>query len=86
MNREKEERTGGEESFEHVHTAQGEIEAQLIRAMLEGDGIDAILNGEAVRLTHGLTVDGLARGQVLVRSKDATRARELIDVYRSDTA
>ena len=64
-----------------VFNAQGEMEAQVIRSILEGDGIESMLSGESVRLTHALTVDGLAEVKILVREDEETRAREVIRVY-----
>jgi len=58
--------------------AQGEMEAQMIRSVLESNGIDAMFSGESLRLTHGLTVDGLAEVRILVRPSDAKRAHEVI--------
>lgn len=57
---------------------QGEMEAQLVRSLLESNGIEAILSGESLRLTHGFTVDGLAEVRVLVGVRDAKRACEII--------
>jgi hypothetical protein len=64
-----------------VFKAQGEIEAQMIRSVLESDGIDSMLSGESVRLTHGITVDGLAEVRILVREEDEERAREVIAAF-----
>jgi len=64
-----------------VWTAQGEMEGQMIRSVLEGSGIDSMISGESVRLTHGLTVDGLAEVKILVRKEDEVRAREVIDAF-----
>jgi hypothetical protein len=64
-----------------VFIAQGEVQAQLIRAMLEGDGIESMFQGEAIRLTHGITVDGLAEVKILVREEDEDRAREIIETF-----
>ena len=64
-----------------VFKAQGEMEAQVIRSVLESDGIESMLSGESVRLTHGLTVDGLAEVRILVRDDDETRAREVIRAF-----
>lgn len=62
-----------------VFVASGEIEAQVIRSLLEANGVDCMLSGESVRLTHGLTVDGLAEVKILVRAEDEERARDVID-------
>ena len=56
----------------------GEMDAQIIRSVLESNGIDAILSGESLRLTHGFTVDGLAEVRILVRPEDAKRSHEII--------
>jgi len=61
-----------------VWRAQGEMDAQLVRAMLDSSGIDAILTGESVRLTHAFTIDGLAEVRILVREDDAEDACELL--------
>jgi hypothetical protein len=61
-----------------VFTASGELEAQQIQGFLEAAGIATQLRGEALRKTHGLTVDGLGRVEILVSSGDEARARELL--------
>ena len=62
-----------------VFVANGEIHAQQVRTFLEAAGIPAFVHGEALRHTHGLTLDGLGTVQILVGSDDAGRARELLD-------
>ena len=76
----------GDPSIELVEVgkAQGEVEAQLMRSVLESNGIDAMLSGESVRLTHAFTVDGLAEVKILVRKDDAERAREVLAVFREE--
>jgi hypothetical protein len=64
-----------------VWTAHGEMAAQVIRSVLESDGIDSMLSGESIRLTHGITVDGLAEVKILVRKEDEARAREVIAAF-----
>ena len=59
------------------HT-QGEMDAQLMRSLLESSGIQSAFSGESLRLTHGFTVDGLAEVRILVRDRDAKRACEVI--------
>jgi hypothetical protein len=65
-----------------VGRAQGEVEAQMMRSVLDGDGIEAMLSGESVRLTHAFTVDGLAEVKILVRKEDAERAKEVLAAFR----
>jgi hypothetical protein len=67
-----------DEQMQCVFVANGEIHAQQVRAFLESAGIQTLVHGEALRHTHGLTLDGLGTVQILVPSEDAERARELL--------
>lgn len=62
-----------------VFVASGEMQAQQVRAFLEASGIEAIERGEALRNTHGLTIDGIGAVEILVAEADADRARELFE-------
>ena len=62
-----------------VFVASGEIHAQQIRGFLEDAGIATLERGEALRHTHGLTVDGLGAVEIFVNDADAAHARELLD-------
>ena len=64
--------------LQRVFVASGEVEAQQIRAFLEAAGIATAERGEALRKTHGLTVDGLGAVDILVSETDAAQARELL--------
>ena len=66
------------ESTSCVLVANGQLQAELVRSFLQGSGIGSILRGEALSKTHGLTLDGLGRVEVLVARVDEDRARELI--------
>lgn len=61
-----------------VFTASGELQAQQIQSFLEAEGIPSELRGESLRKTHGLTIDGLGRVEVVVSRDDEQRARELL--------
>lgn len=62
-----------------VFVANGEIHAQQVRAFLEAAGIPTAARGEALRNTHGLTLDGLGAVEISVAEADAPRARTLLD-------
>ena len=64
--------------LQRVFVANGEIQAQQIRSFLEAAGITAAESGEALRNTHGLTVDGLGAVEILVAEADVEQARELL--------
>jgi hypothetical protein len=61
-----------------VYTANGEFEAQQMRAFLEAHGIPCEFRGEALRKTHGLTLDGLGEVEVHVPRDRVEEARELV--------
>lgn len=61
-----------------VYRTNGEAEAQQIKAFLEAHDIPCALRGEALRMTHGFTLDGLGVVRVCVAPELAERARELL--------
>ena len=66
---------------EHTHrvfVANGELQAQQVRAFLESAGIPTFELGESLRLTHGLTLDGLGAVEIFVEEANAVRAEELL--------
>lgn len=67
------------ESTSCVFVASGQLEAELVRSFLQGAGIGCILRGESLSKTHGLTLDGLGRVELLVAEADADRARALLE-------
>ncbi|HEX5108468.1 MAG TPA: DUF2007 domain-containing protein [Vicinamibacterales bacterium] len=64
--------------MQRVFVASGDAHAQQVRAFLEAAGIATLERGEALRKTHGLTVDGLGAVEILVSEEDADQARELL--------
>lgn len=68
----------GERDLVEVWHTQGEMEAQVIRALLESHDVPSMFRGESLRLTHGLTLDGLAEVRILVREVDGERASAII--------
>ena len=72
------ERTAGNAALVPVWHTHGEMDAQLIRSLLDSHGVESMIKGESLRLTHGFTLDGLAETKILVREDDAERARDVI--------
>jgi putative signal transducing protein len=62
-----------------VFVANGQLHAQQVRSFLEAEGVETYLRGESLSKTHGLTLDGLGRVEVLVAEADEERARVLLD-------
>jgi hypothetical protein len=61
-----------------VFVANGQLLAEQVRSFLQASGVGCILRGESLSKTHGLTLDGLGRVELLVAEADAVRARELL--------
>ena len=61
-----------------VFVANGELHAQQVRAFLEAAGIRTSERGEALRHTHGLTLNGLGAVEIMVDESDEARARLLL--------
>jgi putative signal transducing protein len=66
------------ESRRCVFVANGQVHAQQVRSFLEAEGVETVLRGESLSKTHGLTLDGLGRVEILVEQADEDRARTLL--------
>jgi len=67
-----------DEQMRCVYVANGQIQAHQVRAFLEASGVPSALRGESLSKTHGLTLDGLGRVEVLVAEADEERALALL--------
>ncbi len=61
-----------------VYVARGETEAQIIKGLLESNGISCLLKPSSSPSVYVFTVDGMGEVKVMVWEKDAEEARELI--------
>jgi hypothetical protein len=61
-----------------VHTASGQLQAQVIKTKLESAGIPALLDYESAGVVLGITVDGLGEVRVMVPEGLAEEARALL--------
>jgi hypothetical protein len=62
-----------------VYTAFNHLEAEVVRGLLESEGIPASLQYESVGLVYGLTIDGMGETRVYVPDYLERRARQIID-------
>jgi len=70
-----------------VYTAQGELEETHVSTFLNAHGVPTSTRGEALRKTHGLTLDGLGQVEILVAPENAAEARALLEAAeRGDLA
>lgn len=58
--------------------AVGRLDAELIRSVLEGNGIPAFNLGGAISGAYPLTVGTLGSGRIFVRDQDEEAARDVI--------
>jgi len=61
-----------------VYQANNEMEAQVIKSLLESYEIPALLQSNAAPSVHVFTVDGLGQVSVMVHEELAEKARALI--------
>ena len=62
-----------------VYKAAGELEAQVIKGLLESYGIACLLKSNAAPSVHMFAVDGMGEVKVMVFSSMAEKARRLIE-------
>ena len=69
-----------------VYIAHGQVEAQLIKSLLEAEGIPVMIAQEGAGAAYGLTVGILGIAEIFVREQDAQKAKEVIEEMRGDDA
>lgn len=67
-----------EEKLVEVYKAHNDMEAQVIRSLLESYDIPCFLKSHAAPSVHIFTVDGMGEVKIMVLASAADRARELI--------
>ena len=66
------------EEMVEVYKATGEIEAQVIKSLLESYGIPCLLKSNAARSVHVFSVDGMGEVKIMVWKSMAEKAKGLI--------
>ncbi len=61
-----------------IYRAASYNEAEIIRGLLEANGIKSVASGNAAPSVHIFTIDGMGEVNVMVAAKDAKAAAELI--------
>ncbi len=68
--------------WERVETVSGDIYPELIRGLLESNGIPVILSQEgAGKSAYHFSVGPLSQVEIIVPSENLAQARELIDAF-----
>ena len=67
------------EKLTEVYLAANEMEAQVIKSLLESYGIPCFLKSHAAPSVHVFTVNGMGEVKIMVRESMTEKARELIE-------
>lgn len=72
-----------QEEWVLVDTCAGQLQAELVRGLLEAQDIPVWLNQAGAAHAYAMTVGSLGRVEVLVPSPDRERAEHVLDEYYS---
>lgn len=70
-----------EEHWEVVEMVQGQLQAEILRGLLEAQGIQVWLNQEGAGVAYGINVGPLGTVEILVPSSEVNHARQVLDEY-----
>lgn len=62
-----------------VGTADGQVEAEIIKGLLTANDIEVWLSQESAGLALGLTVGAMGAVEIMVRAEQAEEARSLME-------
>ncbi len=65
--------------YEIVYTAHGQLDAEMIKVLLEANGVQAYVDGESIGNAYAFTVGPLSDRDILVPVKQADDARSILD-------
>jgi hypothetical protein len=72
-----------ETDWEVVSEVYGEIQGELLRGLLEAQGIPVILNQEGAGRAYGINVGPLGQVQILVPARFKEQAGQILEDYYS---
>lgn len=70
-----------EHQWELLEVVSGDLQAELLRGLLEAQEIPVLLSQEGAGRAIGLSVGPLGEVEILVRTEDLPRARGLLEEY-----
>jgi len=70
-----------EERWQVAGEVAGEIQAEILRGMLEAQGIKVWISQEGAGRVYGLGIGRLGRVQILVPEKDIEQSKALLEEY-----
>jgi ERCC4-related helicase len=83
MNREKDQKKstasrGSDIRLREIQTVHGPVEAEVIKSLLESQGIKCIFKGLVVQSVHAFSANGLGEIKIMVSEEDYEDAKQLI--------
>lgn len=70
-----------EQHWERVEVVSGDIQAELLRGLLEAQGLQVLLSKEGAGNAMGLQIGPLAEIEIFVPSESADLARRILAEY-----
>ena len=70
-----------EHRWELLEVVSGDLQAELLRGLLEAQEIPVLLSQEGAGRAIGLSVGPLGEVEILVRAEDLPRARQVLEDY-----
>jgi len=65
-----------------VHTAAGQLEAEIIRSLLQAQGLTVRLSQESAGAVYAFTVGPLGEVDVMVPETEVVKARDVLEAYQ----
>jgi hypothetical protein len=72
-----------EERWEVIVEVAGQLQAEIMRGMLEAQGIKVWISQEGAGRAYGINVGRLGRVQILVPAAEVEQSKALLDEYYS---
>jgi len=71
-----------DENWEIIDEVYGELQAEMLRGLLEAQGIQVVLNQEGAGRAYGINVGPLGMVQIMVPSHAAIEGRKVLEDYK----
>jgi hypothetical protein len=72
-----------EDKWETVESVQGQLQAEILRGLLEAQGIRVFLNQEGAGVAYGINVGPLGTVEIMVPTSEMDQARQILTAYYS---
>ncbi len=70
-----------DEEWVLVDKVQGQLQAELLKGLLEAQGIRVWLNSQGASRAYAVTVGTLGLVEILVPTNDAEQAKQVLEAY-----